>query len=47
MILFQKQNLTPRETIVKNTHIYLGLKKNMNDDKLKANMNEDNMAIID
>ena len=47
MLLFQKQNLAPRETIIKNTHVYLGLKKNMNDDKMRANMNEDNMLVID
>jgi dynein heavy chain len=32
---------------VKNTHIYLALKKNMTDEKMKANMNEDNMKLVD
>jgi len=47
MILFQKQNLTPRETILKNTHVYLGLKKNMTEEKMKTNMHEDNLMCID
>lgn len=43
MNLFTATTLTPREYIIKFTHVYLGLKKNMTDEKMKANMNEDNM----
>ena len=43
MNLFTATTLTPREYVIKFAHIYLGLKKNMNDEKMKANMNEDNL----
>ena len=43
MNLFTASNLAPREYVIKYTHIYLGLKKNMNEEKIRANMNEDNM----
>jgi hypothetical protein len=39
--------LTPREHILKVSHVYLGLKKNMTEDKMRANMNEDNLLAID